>query len=279
VKYIKTSHSCSSVLIIALCLVLTVAEEKARADSDRGRLAAEQVLHRMDYPPELYAGDGERLTKKQRWAIRLHGLRTAALHPEVWAMRRIDRTDNRLLIPIRPYYLRASDDSDFRLTEIAVTFRFTPASEHQMKDSPSLNTPVFDIGFGGAFRMGLPGERPPEDSGYVFRTSPSPMLESGFLYRSHYTSKIIEKLSKYRISAGTSYNAVLKVSDKDAVMSFNNKEVARIVRNDLAGGLVSLIVGWHPIEIESLHVRGYFQRGERREEFEESGLFLLRRAE
>ncbi len=233
-------------------------ESRARLTSDNAKsakLASDEVLHTPPVDTALYSRAPSELTKKERWKLRYHGLRMAPLDPRHWAFRRIDQTDNRRLVPIRPFYLKESDDGNFRLEQVVIRFRFDPASQHQMLEAPSLHSPLLDLEFNGDFRMGLPGERPPEDSSYVFRLSFSPLYPSGFYYRSHLRSLRLDDAA-YSIVSGQIHELKLEVSEKEARVSIDGKRQGRIAGENLSRGLFSLNVDWHPITIESLEVRG-----------------------
>ncbi|MCB0324495.1 MAG: hypothetical protein KDD69_13025 [Bdellovibrionales bacterium] len=240
---------------------------------------AESALQAPPTDRSIYDRDPRSLTKKERWKIRLHGLRVAALDPNVWAMRRIDRTDNRRLIPIRPYYLRASEDPTFRLTEILMTLRFDSASSHNIEQAPATHSPVFEIGFGGKFVMGLPGERPAEDSGYAVRLSASPLVQNGLVYHSHANSVLLQEGSpETTIEAGQAYRLRLTVGAREAVLYVNEKPYFRYRstgEQELQAGLVSLVGDWLPVTVTDLTVRGERLINGVRENFSESGLVSL----
>lgn len=236
------------------------------AESTRARLASDQVLHTPAVDLQLYSKKKKDLSKSEASKIELHGLRMAPLDPRVWAIRRIDQTDSRRLVPIRPYVLRSSDNPSFRLKEVVLRLRFNSVSESQMRDAPSLHSPVFDLEFAGDFQMGLPGKRPAEDSAYVFRFSGSPLFESGFFYRSYLRSKRLDSAS-YGVTSGKTYELKLLTSESSAEIFLDGKKQAEIHGEDFSQGLLSLIVGWHPIKVESLSVTGSVLNKEGRREF------------
>ncbi len=257
-----SAQTLSFALLLAIASALFAVE--VLADTTRGRLASDRVLHTPAIEKNLYSKSRDALSKAEAWKIRLHGLRMAPLDPHVWAIRRIDQTDNRKLVPIRPYFLRASEQQTFRLKEVLLRFAFESVGAPQMLDAPSLHSPVFDIEFAGEFRMGLPGRRPAEDSAYLYRVSSTPLFESGFFYRSFLKSKRIDSAA-YEFTPGRSYELRIATSSTDAEVFVDNKKIAAISGENFSSGLLSLIVGWHPIRVEKLEVLGSLENkvGER----------------
>ena len=154
-------------------------------------------------------------------------------------------------------------------------FRFDPTSSEQATNAPSLFTPLCDIEFAGAFRMGLPGERPPEDSAYVFRISASPLFPSGFRYRSHVTS-VATNASNMEFVTNKTYTLRFVVSDTEARAYVDDQLVSEQKGQGLNKGLVSIDVDWLPLALELLEVEGILENesGEA-QPYYETGLVAL----
>lgn len=202
-----------------------------------------------------YERDFDSLGERPRWHVRIHGIRYAGLDPRIWAIRKIDRTDNRRLVPIRPLYLRASEAEDFRIDRIELEFRFKPVKVRHMKSIAEQKTPILDIGFGGEFEPGHPGELPAVDRGYVLRLTAHPDFESGFMYHSQGRFLPLGEPPSAVIVPDTPYSLAVLFNEQSIEANMNGEVVAQL-EGSFSKGLVHLVTGWHPIKVESLMVYG-----------------------
>lgn len=203
--------------------------------------------------------------------IAIHGIRLAALHPLIWEVRRIDRTENRQIVPIRPFYFRASESPEFRLAEIDLRMSFKAAKKAHMLKFPEQKTAVLDIEFGGEYVKGLPGERDDRDSAYVARISASPQLASGIYYRSYDKFVLLVPIEPAQIESGRTYDVALKTDAGQMVLLLDGVEKARL-KGEYRRGLISLNVCWHPLTLEQLLIKGGIMREGKSLPFEDSGL-------
>ncbi len=204
--------------------------------------------------PERYNQEFSSLNKKQRWRMRIHGLRNAALHPDVWAVRRRDKTDNRALIPIRTFYLKESENPEFKANKIVIKFRFDNTSEEKMLTQPHLHDPVLDVSFGGEYIPAIKGNIPERDRSYVLRLTAFPFLQSGIYYRSQLKYKKLTSID--RVNVGEVYKLTIQFSDSEAIVKLNDKEISRFKDKNINSGLVGLASGWHTTQIRELRVAG-----------------------
>jgi len=230
---------------------------------------------KFDQPQELYAlydRDSAKLSKRQRWLLRKHGMRHAPLDARLWGVRRFDKLDNRLLVSIRPFYLRLSEHPDVRLSELEFDFAFHATSYNEMALSPHTRVAMLEIGFAGRLEFGHSGQRLPVDRGYAARLSGHFDFPSGIFFRSHRKSVQLASLAEPVISTGGNHHLLLKFTERFTVLFVDGKEVARIAGEKLDRGLLSLTVGWHPLVMKHLKVRGSKIEKGKRIAFEVSGL-------
>jgi len=265
----RARHPLPALLVIAALAAAAPAEQPWPAAD----LAPPQFSVLLAPPADLriYSRPAEALKPAQRMNIAIHGIRLAALHPAVWGVRRIDRTENRNIVPIRPFYLRASEDPSFELSRIELRLGFRKTRIGHMLKFREQKTAVLDIEFGGRYEKGPPGARDLRDSAYVARISATPLLASGFYYRSHESYVPLRTAAPERIETDKLYDVVLSLDQGGAVLLLDGREAARIEAAP-ARGLLSLEACWLPADVERLRVQGTVQRHGTRRAFEESGL-------
>jgi len=212
------------------------------------------------------------LAKRERWRVKIHGLRNVPLHPDVWEIKKLDRTDSRALVPIRPYYLRTSEDKDFRFRSISFRVRFNAVEDHAIIGNPWSYSPILDIGFGASFRLDPSRKKVREDHEYIARISAQPEVPPGFWFRSRLRSVKLKELGEPGINTARWYEVELQVAHARAELRIDGKKVAEIEGEALDAGLVSLSNDWHPIQMKDLRVRGVYLREDKEVPFEASGL-------
>ena len=246
----------SAYLLTALSLLLSYNMSQLFAE-DFAQQKRQTVLYTPEAELPLYNKAYSELTKRQRWRRKIHGLRMTALNPKIWTIRNYDRTENRVLIPIRPFFLKASEDESYRLRRISFDFRFSPASKLQMRQNSSQYAPMLDIGIAGAFVLGTHGTRPILDRGYLLRLSAFEELESGLRFRSHRSSVLVHKAAFPIFNTDQLYSFDLEVSDSSLMLHIDGNQFISYTGKNLDTGLISLTNDWHPIYITNLKVEGF----------------------
>lgn len=222
---------------------------------------------------ELYERPFEELSSAQVRKIRVHGLRNAALHPDFWSPLKVDRTINRVITPMRRFYLRHSEDPNFRLHEIWARFAFASVTEEQMEEKPHARDPVLDIGFAEEFVPGAFNRPEPKvDRGYVLRLSAFPQLHSGIYYRSRETLRLVAPAQVRTLQSGTEYQLRAFFRDSSVTVMLNDSPLVSYSEAGLKRGLISLTTGWRPLQMEELSVAGSIDQTQR----ELSGLIVSR---
>jgi hypothetical protein len=225
----------------------------------------------------LYDQNFSKLPHRARWQIRIHGLRFSALHPLIWGQLRSERTLNRNIVPIRPLYLRISENPRYAVEKIELTFRYKPIKQGHIGDNPNLYDPQLDIGFGGQYERGLPGEAPFKNQGYLARFTAIPVLESGIYYRSREKLLLIRPAAFPHIRTGQRQKTVMIFDQKSVQIILNGKPYIKIQAKNLNRGLISLSSGWHPLKISTLKISGsVVQPNGSRTKVVQSGLVKLR---
>jgi|GEM_PF-1525030 len=222
----------------------------AQSDSERSVL--------LPVPTNLsnYQRPFDELSRLAQWRIMIHGLRDAPLDPRVWGIRVVDRSENRQLVPMRPFFLRASEQADFQLDKVLIDFKFRRVGKGMMHRRPDTYTPMIDIGFSGVYKKGAPGERALKDSSYLVRLSGSPLFDSGLFYSSHGKLAPIIVEEQLNLEAGDNYRVELLFDKNQLRLLLNNQELLVHSGKDFRTGLVSLTTDWHPAKIEKLHLTG-----------------------
>jgi len=262
------------VLVLALVLGLPhlAQAEKATGDFEYSPLE-NSILLPLPRDIGVYDKDISSLNHKQQWRVKIHGLRMAPLHPGVWGVRKIDRTENRQLIPIRPFFLRISEDPNFIAEKITLWFMFERAKKKHIVKLPERKAPVLDIGFSGEYEKGLPGGRALRDRGYTARLTGYPRLASGIYYRSHTKFKLQAKGSFPLLETGREYKMELRLMEQMTVVILDEKPFAAIEGRH-KNGLISLTTSWLPITISHLEVKGIIRKKGKEIPVTQSGLVM-----
>ena len=204
---------------------------------------------------DLYKKSSDKLSERERWRVMIHGLRMAPLDPTVWGIRVTERTENRRLVPMRPFVLRESMAPRFFLGELKVRFKFVRATLKDMQRKFHSKDPLFDIAFGGEFE-GKPGDVS-RDRGYFLRLTAIPELESGFFYQSKGKVEPILKLDPSHLDTAREYELILRGERDRVTAALDGKDLLALKGQELNKGIVSLMTGWNPIKVSELSVKGY----------------------
>lgn len=229
--------------LFALACTALLLSSSAEADS------AQSVL----IPPNkrilsYYNKPFDSLNRKERWLIGVHGLRGTPLHRREWAVRQIERTVNRQIVPIRTYYLRASENPSFRVKEITVNFVMKRAGANGYDDR------VLDISFASEHVPAVAGRPPLVDRGYTFRLSAANNIASAFFYRSDLTKVSLLPLDSLKLIPEKEYTVVLKFETDSVSFMLNNKNIGSYSSRELNTGMIALTGGWIPITINELKI-------------------------
>lgn len=211
---------------------------------------------------ELYKKDRSLLNDSEYWRIKIFGLRMVPLDPEVWAIRKIDRTDNRRLVPIRPYYLRVSEDPTFALDTIDLTFQLSKVSSQEAIRVPFRRDALLEIEFAGKFAEGRPFSEPLEDEAYGLRLSAFPAMPAGFYFRSRTEYRMLKEFSPNQIVSGRDSKVAVSLTDRNVQVSLDGQILGELSGANLRHGLVSFETGWHPVAITELVIAGVSQGGD-----------------
>jgi len=240
-----TIKSMSRRLLSAIAVVLLPC--LARAESSLMPMPSEAAVLRYQQP---FAS----LSTRERWQTRIHGLRFAPLDPRIWAPTRYDRTDNRTLIPIKRYVLRASEASEFSLQHLAVEFRFKPTSLPAMRRRPHQHDPVFEIGVGGEVQFSA-GALLPIERFTIVRLSAFPDIPSGLCVEVDRHCTLQPSAAWPRLETGLKYNVEISCAEDTLEISLNGERLSSFRRQGLCHGLVSMQTGWHPLYIDELRIQ------------------------
>ncbi|RMG43479.1 MAG: hypothetical protein D6719_03705 [Candidatus Dadabacteria bacterium] len=222
---------------------------------------------------QLYQKPFSELNRRERWKIKKYGLRFAPLDPAVWAIRNFDRTDNRTIVPMRPYYLRASALKDFQAESIVVNFKFKRLEKQKEFKAPHFYDPVLDISFAGKYRRPDKLSLIDREEGYLVRLSAFTDFTAGFYYRIGMNYVLIRKLVLPQLETGKKYRAKLLISSNEATLFLNEQPVGSIEGKDLNSGLISLTTGWHPLKIDRLEIGGFTVNSGKIKRVKYSGLY------
>lgn len=204
----------------------------------------------------LYERPFTSLTESQQWRIRIHGVRLTPLHPVVWGALRRERTDNRRLVPIKRFFLRASAESDFALSEARIHFAFRPANPRYMAKMPHQKDPVFEIGFGGRFAEERLIDPPLMDRFYALRLSAFERVRSGLFIRDQEEFEPRDLTMAPRLEVGRPYTVLLQGDSSGVRILLDGHEIARLPDESAARGLIYLQTSWHPITLTELTITG-----------------------
>lgn len=240
-------------------------------------LAQESSSTSILFPPPnqeqliLYDSDIT-LSQRDQWRIKGFGLRLAALHPQVWGYLNREHTNHRHLVPIKRYFLRASEDPHFEAKSIRASFHFKRTDKRYMDKMPHQKDPVFEIGFGGVFKEGSDNDKPLLDQSYVLRLSAFPRLPSGIFERRNEGFTTILLASTPLLEVGTSYDLELSFTQNEVNVTLNGEAFVRHAAPRISQGLLAVQTSWHPIILKTLSVQGLIGSGPDRKEVQFSGL-------
>lgn len=218
-------------------------------------LHAESSLVPLQALPSRYTEPAAKQSGQQRWRTRIYGLRNAPLHPHIWGIRKTDQTFNVQMIPIRPFFLRASENESYRANKISMEFTFRPVREKHMLQFFHSKTPVLEIGFGGQYKKGYPKQPPAIDRSYSLRLSASPRLPSGVYFKSQGRYELLSE-NLDRIIPGEKYQLEIVFSSNSASFILNGKSIAQLEATNINRGLISIVDDWHPMNINNLEIKG-----------------------
>ena len=222
---------------------LLVPSQSSLAESILAPLPGADVIRRYEIP-------FEQLSTRERWQTRIHGLRFAPLDPRIWAPFRYDRTDNRTLIPIKRYVLRASEEPGFVLRSIEVRFRFRPSGRAAMEKRSHQHDPVFDISIGGR----MAGTSPPDEQFSVVRLSAFPSIPSGVYRETARRFRLREGGALPLLETGRIYLVRIECVGELTTVLLDGHPVSSVREPGLCAGLLSLQTSWHPVLVESLRI-------------------------
>jgi hypothetical protein len=247
------SSVCINVKIHALvvtCLWMLIVAASGRCQTN-----TESLLIPVPQDLSIYHIPSAKLSERDIWTIHIHGIRLTALDPTVWSPLRIDRTDNRHLIPIRRFFLRESEKPGFQLVSIAAQFRFKPVSEKSMEKFPHERDPVFEIGFGARYSNPDLSNNPPLDNGYALRLSGFGPVRSGLFRYSNSHYEALPNTELPILDTKANYQLLIEFVDDKIRIKLDGKDVASYTANNPAFGLMSLQASWHPVLIDNLEIR------------------------
>lgn len=218
---------------------------------------ADSILLPPKYLP-LYEKSFSQLNPSEQWRVRIHGLRLAPLHPAVWGIRRSEKTENRRLVPIRPFYLRASEDKDFVVESINLLFSFKKVAKEAASRNYHDKDSVFDVGFSGRYREGLPLAGPLEDTSYVLRLTAFDDFISGLYFRSQTKHVLVKEAAVKSLETNLSYSLSLSFQPETVTAVLNGQPFMQFRQESVNKGLIYLITSWNAINLDQLEVKGYF---------------------
>ena len=205
---------------------------------------------------KLYETEYAQLPRNRQWELRIFGLREAPLDPTIWGYRDLDGTLNRSLVPIKPFYLRISENPNFHLSELEFDFLFHTASEKYMRKIPDRKDPIFEIGFAGEISLGEIGQPALIDRGYALRLSAFPPFSSGIFYRLRDSYTLVAPGNPTLLKTGTQYNVKIELSPNSVKVYLDNHLYSSYQHPKLDVGLVNAITSWNPIHLLKLEVTG-----------------------
>ena len=216
---------------------------------------AESILAPLPGGPVIdrYQRPFHTLSDRERWQTRIHGLRFVPLDPRVWAPLKHDRTDNRTLIPIKRYMLRASEAPGFELQELHVRFLFKPTSFVAMERRPHQHDPIFDVGIGGAVTTET-STTVPKEHFHIVRLSAFPGIRSGIYNEVERRFVLREGGALPQLDTGRSYTVRITCAAGTAKVSIDGEPRAALQEQGLCRGLLSVQTSWHPLYIDTLRI-------------------------
>jgi len=258
-----TISRCLGAVLAVLVLSSVVRAEESSITSDLIPVPSDLSIYERSY---------QKLSRRNQWQVMIHGLRNAPLDPKIWGVRLVDRSENRQLVPMRPLFFRASENPGFLVDKISLTFRFEPVGRGRMRREPSLHTPLLEIGFGGDYKKGAPGEKAVHDTSYAVRLTPSPLFDSGIYYRSFSKYVPVQSIDEMIVRTGKEHRIELIFSSDGMTLILDGEEMAMLSGGDYRRGLISLHTDWHPLKMSELNIEGFLTQDGKANELFESGL-------
>jgi hypothetical protein len=194
------------------------------------------------------------LHDRSKLRIKIYGLRLVPLHPLIWGTLKRERTNNRTMVPIKRYFLRASESRDFRLRSLETTFSFKNTKRRYMERMPHQKDPLFEMGIGGKFEEQNLLDKPLRDRFVIVRLSAFPSLPSGIFERNLERYSLLTPLMGEPLVVGRKYKADLQISGDCLEVRLDGELRATYCEPGLARGLISLQTSWHPIAMDNLRI-------------------------
>ena len=235
-------------LFLALLLGHSLCPRVAKCEVPASAAASNTILSSAARA-ECYDSEFSMLSRNLRMMVLRHGLRGVPLDPAVWGHLRWEKTQNRDFVPIRRFFLRASEDPAFSLSSIEFNFSFHKVNPHYLEKVPHLKESILDIGLGGRVSFNnLTAQE--HSSGYAVRFSAMNDVSSGVcaLDGSHYT--LLAPLAK--VETGRVYHVSINISSDQLRIRLDDLPEQRLNLNGLAHGLVWAIAGWNGASLTDL---------------------------
>lgn len=225
----------------------------------------------------MYDQPWESLNAGQKHRLSLFGLRFAALDPRIWGLRPIDITESKILVPIRPFFLRASEDDSFRVREIEIDFQFKKVNPERMERYPRENDPLLEIGFGAQYTTPAAGETAATDEGYAIRLSAFPGIASGFLRRERTRYSSLSECSIGILQSGRPYHVLIQFFAHEAVLAVDGERCAAL-QGDFRTGLISAETSWSPVIFSRFEIKATRKLANRPEALSLTGLLSVKKS-
>lgn len=236
--------------------------------------SADSVLSPPSVSPAVYSIDIEQLTPNQRSRIKVNGIRNAVLRSDVWGTLKTERTENNQLVPIKRFFLRISEDSNFQLSRLSIVFTFPKSGAKSLRQL-SRHDPMFEVGFNGEF-LADKTSGPGKDTGYAARLSASPYLKSGLFYHTGSNYFSVNSVDLPQFEMGMSHTVELTFNEGQVTTFIDQKNFGSYRKKGIDKGLIHLISGWHPVIIQRLNIEGVFKNSlGNKEAVSYSGLFFM----
>ncbi len=232
-------------ILLTLLVNFSHAPSAQAEDGDIPAILSAPALTPFDKDPST-------LSITQRWSVMIHGLRYAPLDPFTWGVLKRDTTDNRRLVPMRPFYLRSSEDRDFKVKEISVTFSFYKADPGYVARVPHMKDSILEIGFQGKYQPDPSSPIPLIDQSKILKLSAIEIISSGVFERTRSKITPINSTRIANLETGVKYSVALKFSDDQMQAYLNDKQIAQVADKNINRGLISLMTGWNPLGVEQL---------------------------
>lgn len=213
-------------------------------------------LSEPPFDPIDFGKSYKKLSSAERWKIKMNGLRFSALDPVVWGHLKVDTTENKNLVSIRPFYLRDSEKRGFKLTKARLRFAYKYRAHRQISLQPQTNASMLDIEIGGKYIPSVPPAPPAHDTAYVLRLSALPGIRSGLFFRNGINYSLVKRGKKKNIKTGKDYTLDLHIAGEEFTATLNGREILSYFKEKFGYGLFSLQSGWNPIYLSELQLKG-----------------------